>query len=1400
MSTKVDDRIVSMRFNNSQFQKGASESISALQKLKDSLNLKGAAAGLNELNAAGKSFSLAGLADGVQGILSKFGTLSVVGITALANIANRAVDAGLTMARSLTIDPIKSGLDEYELKMGSIQTILANTARYGTSLDQVTASLDELNEYADKTIYNFGDMTKNIGLFTNAGIKVEDATAMIKGFSNEAAASGTSAMGAAGAAYQLSQALSAGTIRLMDWRSLTNVGMGNKNMQNGLIEIANAMGTLEANTITAEEVQADFNGSLEKNWLSADVMSTYLRIMAGEMDAASMSALGLSDAQIQAFQQQAATAEEAATKVRTWTQLVGTLQEGVGSSWAQTFDILIGDFNEATELWTAVSDTLGAMIGAAGDARNQLLQEWKDLGGRDSAINAVTNAFQALMAIMKPIKDAFVDIFPPVTAQNLVDITKGIENFTKSLMPSEATLDRIGRTAKGFFAVLDIGWMVLKQVVGLFGRLLGAVSPVGAGFLDVTANVGDFLVKIRDAIKNGDGLAKVFKIIGDVLEKPIELLRKIGEYTANVFTVEGFAQAWEAVGKALQKVGEFLKPVADWFVTAFKTVKKAVTDAFKSMDFNVLLGMLNAGLLGGIFVIIKKFIDKIPDMLGGIGGGIFDTIKGAFGELTNTLQTMQMKLKADVLIKIAIAIGLLTAAVVALSMIDTGKLFVSIGAMGLLFAELMTAMIIMEKATASKGFAKMPFLAASMIGMATAMVILAGAVAILGHLDWEELAKGISSLAVGLGLLVGGTVALSKFSGKMLGSAPGLVLMATAIVIFAGAMKIMGSMEWDEIARGMTVLAGGLTLMVGAMLLVQKGSVGAGAMVLISIALNVLAGALGNFSKLSWDEIGRSLTTLAGSLAILVVAMQFMQNSVVGAGAMVIVALAINVLANAFKSFAEMSWDDIGRSLVVLAGGLAILAAAMALMGIPLVLLGSVGITLASAAMMMLAPALKILGTMSWDDIGRGLTMLGASLVIIAAGGMLLIPAIPGLMALGTVAVMIGVAALAAGAGMVMMAAGLTALAAAAAVGSEAIKTAIMTLIDLIPQAMASFAQGIIEFAKVIAGGGVEFTAAMTTLLQSLIDSINTMAPQIIDTLSMLLNKLIDKMTEDIPRFVDRGMKLIEGILEGISNRLPGIMDKATDVIVAFIDGINRNLPRVIQAGMNLIIDFVNGLANEIRSSSGRLRDAGWNLAEAIIDGMTGGLWSGVGAVIDAAAGVAQDALNAALSALGINSPSKRFWEVGEYSTQGLALGLTQTAANATRAATGVGVKTVGALQKSISGIANAVRTDINLTPTIRPVLDLSAVKKESTLIGGLLTPPQLAVDGTYASAVSAANSQRAIRETESASREVQPTVVENTTFNQYNNSPKPLNSGDIYRQTKNVISVAKKGTVVTDA
>jgi tape measure domain-containing protein len=1428
MSSKIDERIVGMKFNGDQFQKGVADTSSALDKLKKALNLDGAAKGLNDLDSAGKNFSLSGLANGVQDIAGKFGALSIIGITALANIANKAVDAGLTIMRSLTIDPVKAGFAEYELKMGSIQTILANTARYGTQLPEVVANLDQLNNYADKTIYNFGDMTKNIGLFTNAGIKIGDATSMIKGFSNEAAASGTNAQGAASAAYQLSQALSAGTIRLMDWRSLQNVGMGNKNMQNGLIEIAQAMGSLNQHGVKAIDIQKDFNGSLEKNWLSADVMSSYLKIMAGDMDVASQKALGLSDAQIQAFSKQQKMSEDAATKVRTFTQLLGTMQESVGSGWTETFDLLIGNFNDATDLWTGVNDELGGLINGMAQQRNDLLRAFVNGGGRKTILDAFSNIWQAFKSYVMPIKDAWESIFPPITVQNLQSIAQAFLKITEAIKPSKKTMDELGRIFKGVFAVLDIGRMIIVEVWGVLMRLFGAASQGAGGFLEVAANVGDFLVKVRDAIKYGTALEMFFKGLGDVLQWPIDKLRELGAWTIKAVSTWDLAKAWEAVANAFQKIGQFLGPVWTELGNFFRDAKKVLTDFFKSLDFNVLVGLMNFGALAAIGVGLKKAFDFFRG--GGImalifgdkgdkGPGLVDTIKKVFGAITDTFAQLQNTLKSATLIGIGIAIALITASVVALSFVDTGKLFTVLGAMSIMFGQLSAMLLAIDKLTSKTNPVKMIATGIALATIAAGMLIMSTAILILSTMSWEELARGLAGMAIGLGLLVGASALLGKMSGRLIFAAPAIVLISGAMLILAGAMKIFSTMSWDDILRAGTTLAAALGIMVGAMTLVHSKVFAAASMVVLAVAVNILAGAMKVFSTMSWDDILRAGVAMAAAVGIMVGAMALLQlmgpMMIVGAASMVIGAAALTIVAGAMKVFSTMSWDEIGRGLVAMAGGLAILAGAMALMGIPLVALGGLALAVAAAGMMMLAPALLLMGSMSWDAIGLGLALLGASLGILAVGGLLMIPASVGFLLLGAALLMIGGAVMLAGQGIGLFAAGFTALVAAATLGAPAIKTALETIASAIPAMLASFAQGIIDFALVIANGGTAFTLAMSTLIGSLLTAINERGPQVIDTLANLLMSLLTRVEEDMPKWVEKGSNIIISFLNGIAVKLPDIINAAANLIVAFLNGLSREMPRIgfaattliiafintiqqnanrlADAGMNAIIAFVNGLANSIRTNTDRMRAAGLNLAEAIIDGMTGGLFSGIGKVINAAKNVASNALNSAKKFLGINSPSKEFFKVGSWSSEGMAIGLEKSAPMVTSAAENVADGALTAMQKSLSNLKNAVATDMEFAPTIRPVLDLSNVQKNSALIGGMLTPPTLKVDDSYAYASSIATSQRDSGDsTNDGSND--GSSGDTYIFNQTNNSPKALTPAEIYRQTNNQLSVVKKG------
>jgi tape measure domain-containing protein len=1478
--SSIDERIVGMKFDNSQFKSRAQESLKALQDLKKGLNLDAARQSLAGLTAEGNRFSLAGIANNVQSIASKFSALGVAGIAVMASLATKAVDYGIQMARGM-FEPMTQGFQEYELKMGSIQTILSNTSKAGTTLDEVTASLDALNQYADKTIYNFGDMTKNIGLFTNAGIGIKDATSMIQGFSNEAAASGTNAQGAAGAAYQLSQALSAGKITLMDWRSLQNVGMGNANMKSGILDIAGAMGTLQDKQLDSATVQKDFNGSLEKGWLTADVMSTYLKIMAGDMDAAAQKSIGLSDAQIEAFAKQQGIAEEAATKVRTFTQLVGTMKESVGSSWSETFELVLGDFDTATEFFTGVNDKLGAMIGASGKARNDLLQGWNDLGGRDLAIEGLWNVFDALMSAITPIQEAFREIFPPMTAQKLYDITKAIVDFTAKLKLGGEDSENLKNTFKGLFSIISIGVSIIKGILGLIGRLFGAFGDGDSSILGITGSIGEFLQKVNDVVTKGAPLKAFFKGLGDILLVPVELLKGLGGLIASAFdNIAGFdfggfegifgrlqdrlasfgklggvvADGWKGFTDWLSSVGTALEPFFATVKEQFGNITDAIGEAFSSGDFSLVLDAINTGLFAAIVLMFKKFLGGgLMSALGfgggKEGGGFVDTIKEMFGGVTETMEAMQTKLKADALLKIAIAIGILAAALVVLSLIDSDKLSGALLALATSFGLMAGSLTAMSSALNAPGISKLAVVSAALVVLSVAVLILSAAVKNLGDMDWNELAKGLTGLAVVMALLVG----VSK---TMKTEAPGMILSATAMVILAAAVKILASavtdlaalswadlakgllavgsvlgalmlfnkfgkvgpasgiqavgilllagalkvlasatkdfstMQWDELARGLVGMAGGLVVIGLAMKLMPKNMiVSALALTVVSGALLILSDALKSMGEMSWEEIAKAGVVLAGSLALIAGGLYLMTGTLPGAAGLVIAAAALLVLAMALKEMGKLGWDQIGKVMVILAGSLLILALGLTAMIASLP--GAAALVVAAAALTVLTPVLAAMGMLEWDVIGKGLLVLAAALAILAIGGVALLPAVPGLVALGLAIGLIGVGVFLAATGIALFAASIGILIAAGAGIGLLISTVLDAILAKIPYAMEQFALGIVAFANVIATSGTSMTAAFTAIIQSFLDSINTLAPQIIDTMWGLLMKLATKIEENVPILVEKGGNLIIGVLNGMASKVPGIVTAATNLIVAFLRALQGNLPRIIQAGIDLIISFIEGLAQGINRNAERMRSAGKDLAIAIVDGMTGGLASGAGRAIRAAADMAGKALAAAKDVLGIASPSKEFFKIGEWMPEGAANGIDKRAYLVSDAASDMGSSAISALQSSLANMSDMVSNGIDSNPVISPVLDLTAFKKDASTISSMMPTPTLSANRSFSDA---ANIQQdyAVAQREAKTAVATAPVVQNVSLVQNNNSPKPLPAIEIYRQTNNQLSAAK--------
>jgi tape measure domain-containing protein len=1403
--SSIDTRVVELKFNNASFLAGIQTSLSALAGLEQKLKLENASKGISDVSAAASRFNLNPLSSAADAVGSKFSAMSVVAITAIANIASKAVDAGLNIAKSLTIKPVMDGFHEYETNLNSIQTILANTGLEGSAgLAKVNGALDNLNHYSDQTIYNFSEMAKNIGTFTAAGVGLDQSTAAIKGIANLAALSGSNSQQASTAMYQLSQAMAAGKATLVDWNSVVNAGMGGKVFQEALKDTARVQGVAVDDII---KKNGSFRDSLQEGWLTTSVLTDTLSKFTGDLTADQLKSMGYTQEQIVAIQKMGATATRAATEVKTVSQLMGTLQEAVGSGWSQSFKLIFGNFDEARELFTNVNNVLGGMVQSSADARNKVLGDWNAMGGRTVLIEAISNAFHALIAVLKPVKDAFREIFPAKTGQDLYNMTVALRDFTEKLKIGDETAANLKRTFAGVFAVFDILRMFIGSGIKMFAELFSSMSGGAGSILNFTGGIGDMLVALRNAIRDGDLFINFWALVGHAIHSVIDVIKSVVGFIGNLFSgfdkgsADQLTGALGAVGDSLNPIQRAFEKVKDFFSnlggmlvragtaigTAMSGVGQSIGAALGNIDWNLALGTVRTGLLAAIVLMIKKLFAGGLNV--DVGGGLFDKIKGTLDGVTNSLTAMQTNLKADTLLKIAAAIALLAGAILLMSTIDSADMAKSLISLGIAYGALQLALIGLSKAVGFMGTLKLPILAASILILAASLVVLALAMKLMSSISGEDLLRGLFGMGAGL-LIISQTMKLMPQK-QMIANATGILILSSALIVLGIALKVFASMSWGEMAKGMVGLAGALViiglalnLMPANMLLTSVGLIAVGA------ALILIGGAMKIFGSMSMEEIAKGLIAIAGALLIIAAALILMPpNMLAQAVGLIAVGVALNLIGAALRVMAGMSWEEIAKGLVVLAGSLLILS--VALIAMTGTLPGAAALLVASAALAIFTPVMIALGSLSWQTIVTGLLAMAGIFVVLGAAGYLLAPVVPVIIGLAAALVLIGAGLALAGVGAVLFATAFATVVSVGAAGVAVLAGILGTFIASIPQAMAAFGRGIIELANIIATGGPAFVRAFSAVLQSILQAIIINTPLIGQAFLTLVDTALRVVVTATPRIAQAGLQLIISMIQLMSANVGRIVSVASDLIVNFLNGISANLGRVIDAGVNLVISFINGVANAIRSRSGEMGEAGANLGLAIVEGMAKGIAGGASRVISAAAGVARNAIGAAMGALGIHSPSKEFHKIGMWSDEGFALGLKDYGHLVDKSAVGVGESAVGSLKSTLGNFSNALAGDMTFNPVITPVLDLSEVKKDSGRIGGLLsTGPRL--ENQAWSDARAANNGFVQNYIDRNAPDVLPGSAAPLTFVQNNMSPKELSPIDLYRQTRNQLSIAR--------
>ena len=1421
MSKIVEERVTEMRFDNRYFEQAVNQSLKTIDKLKEALNFQGVGKGLENINVSGENIKNT-LGGAVETVRNRFGALDIAAGVVLGNIATAAVSAGTQLVKSLAIDPIMDGFREYETQLNAVQTILANTQSKGSTLDDVNNALSELNKYADLTIYNFTEMTRNIGTFTAAGVDLQTSVDSIKGIANLAAVSGSTSQQASAAMYQLSQALAAGKVQLMDWNSVVNAGMGGEVFQNALIRTSELLGTGAKAAIAAE---GSFRESLTKHgWLTTEVLTETLKQISGAYTEADLLAKGFSESQAKEIMQLADTAVNAATKVKTFTQLMDTVKEAVGSGWAQTWQIIIGDFEEAKELWTGISDVLTGFIGRMSDARNSMLQAWKDAGGRTALLNGLKNVIQGIVNLVKPFTDAIRAMIPKVTGEQVAALCKGFERLTSFFKVSEKTSQNLSKVLVALASPFKVVNFVVGEAIKLFVTLITVISkPVITLFqsiivtiINMSSAIVDFVTNLGNAIKSTNIYMKAFEALNNYIKPMISTLvtfltkgynkvvdalysiRNIGKEDITGFLnfikvqLEPLSFIGDYIQNGVNKLIEVLGPIGGKLKTAFFVLSNAITNGTSSHGYQVMLTYAEslhssfisfveyAKSIGSIFtqksvftmigdyfnsnfgpeiqtaseyinrtmdilkgafskvkdVSIEKFtylVDRFKeasDKLSGVGtiinngiksfvkslstakdnikssaegfrdaistvanlidpdkflkfitggalvgilwklksmvDGFIDLIKGkelknsfidVLNTLGDTLDAYQKNLKADRLVKIAAAIGILSGALLLIAQIDSDKIIPAVGAMAAIMSELAVLMFAFDKIGNDKGIISSAKMIGTMIGMSTALLILSGVFVKMANLDWQTMAKGGVAIAVMCASLVISANSISKEATQMKKAALGLITFATALRSMVKVVSGLGSLDTDVLTKGLVgigVLCTELALFMKVANLDGMGMMKGLGLILFASSLLILASAVKKFSELNFGALikglisivayvrmiqqvpglistATGLTILGAALLVMVKAIkkfdelngiQIAKGLISIAGALTLISLAMRLLPNgtlakslgvsillgqlvrlgkAIEEMGNMNLAQICKGLLTLAGSLLIVGMATTMLNGSVS--GAVSLVVVTVALNMLAGVLEKFGNIPLSTIGVGLLAMAGVFTVLGVAGLLLAPVVPVLLGLSGAIALLGVGSLALGGGLLLLSTGLAALAASGAAGFAVLVNGLKGFLELIPLLAVKMAEGLIGLAQVIIANMPVITELMISLGKAMITTLIALIPMAVAGIISLITALLETLQEHLPDFVQAGCDLLISFLNGIEDNMESIVEAGIGVVIAFINGVANRIDELIEAGMNLVFEFIGGIIRGFGTNMPKLittvSDAFCDVAEA---------------------------------------------------------------------------------------------------------------------------------------------------------------------------------------------------------
>lgn len=1570
MAREIDERIVKMMLENSQFERNAKESLGTLEKLHRGLDFSGASSGLSDLSREVKGFSLEGIASAVESVTSGFSTLGVIGFTALQNITNKAIDTGLALVKSLSTDNIASGWSKLEQKTTSVATLIAQ----GYDMSTVEEQLSRLNWFTDETSYNFTEMTSNIAKFTASGRGLEESVSAMEGIANWAALSGQNAATASRAMYQLSQAMGAGIMRREDWRSVQTASMDTAEFRQKAIDAAVALGTLKdmgngkfmSLVGDAEFTLAGFaEGLTEGKWFTSDVMMKvfndygsaiediygYTQKYGGTASAA-IDALGdsLDEFGLKAFR--------ASQEAKTWTDVVDSVKDAVSTGWMNTFELIFGNYEEQRVLWTDLANGLYDVFAEPGNERNAVLEEamgsgwskflqegihdaeaFKDvilettrsyglhvdeiieksgsfeeslsegwmtanilknsltaltdktrdlsdeelenlgytrdqidaleeldkavkngtvnldeyvdsmnrLSGRQNLVKSLWNAWDAVASIAGPVKEAFREIFPQKTADEVYQFTVKLREFTASLTLSEEAAAKVKTVASGLFNALKFGLGIVKNVLSIAKQVMQRLSPIKDIAVDLLLTVTSMFSSMGKYTSMSEGfsnvLSKILDIIGELASRLYDayiwLKNFIGQFGKKVDIpgVKETSTALEKIKSILKSIVDFLNAAVGFVVRLFtginpasfseagETILDSLSKGFASLTEKAkeFFATIDVGkvLKSGLAVLATKSIwdfsknlKSLPEAGKEIFSGIFSDITGVAKNISNalssvkdTLVSYQKSLNAKSILSIAAAIGVLALSLIALSFVDGDKLTTGLLGMSVVLGEVVATM----KALAAVKTKTMTVAAGAIVAFASAMLIASLALKIFASIDSEEMGSALLGAVVSIGILTTAAIVISKFTKAALvkKTASNLITLAISLGAMGLALRAFENLDSETIAKGLGTLGAMLLELMIFSKIVKQNSLKnlSGVLLSMSVAMISVAGSLKILSSIPLENLMASvlalstvLLTMAGAIAIIGSSEHLLGASV----AMLSLANAILLMTIPIVILGNMDTNKLVQGLVAVIAMLAGLTAAAA--GLALVsnnigglLAASVAIIAISAALTLLAVPITILGNLPFPVLATGLGTLLIALVAFAGISALLAPFGVTLIVVAGAFALFGAAILSIGAGIALLATAFSALVVVGTAGVAALMAALAGilagLVSLLPKLMEFLGSLILAVCETLLGAIPAISEVLAEILLALIELLVTVGPEFIEMVVLLLEALLTTIADHMPAIIEAGADIIIGFLEGLAEELPGIIDAGVDVILQFLAGVASATADLIDGAFQVITDFFNGLADAIDEHAPDVFDAIGNFAGSLITNLVSGIWSGLTSVVDAVVGLASSAWNSAKEFLGISSPSKKAEWIGQMFDLGMQKGIEELSGSVGDSAAGVGEEASNRLERSLQRFQDII-DGIEAQPHITPVVDLSEVKAKASKVGALFSNSVQVAIGNLQDNVGFTASLVSMKDRVSQDDimdEMFGSSGDTFYFTQNNYSPKALDRIDIYRQTNNQISYFKE-------